>query len=249
MAPWPAGYRVMCSTTDLIWRKITSFEAITGRTDFKGSPCWVFHSRKIGARSMHKSSFHLLIFLLIQQKRLTWHSGQIVYGWERSWQLRSTDVMHFGPTVWLQQLVKDYIFFYACLQYRNFIFLCSSNFLSKELKLSGSISIINFSPVEYYLLLCKELVFICVIALFFVLACAVFSRKVYARRYVHSPQYHLIITLIISRLMWLMWHSGQVALVRKNKVDSDSKSKYTNQLFSSKGNPIVISGRDLERFG
>ena len=35
------------------------------------------------------------------------------------------------------------------------------------------------------------------------------SRKVNARRYMHSSQRHLIITLIISWQTWMKWHSGQ----------------------------------------
>ena len=37
------------------------------------------------------------------------------------------------------------------------------------------------------------------------------SRKVSARRSVHSPQYNFITTLIISRQTWLTWHSGEAA--------------------------------------
>ena len=36
-------------------------------------------------------------------------------------------------------------------------------------------------------------------------------QDVNARRYVHSPRDHFIITLIISQQTWLSWHSGQVA--------------------------------------
>ena len=70
--PYFSLYDVLCDPTDLIWRKGTKFEAMTGRTALSsdGLLAEIFLSCKANARrSVHSPQDHVIIPLIISDRR------------------------------------------------------------------------------------------------------------------------------------------------------------------------------------
>ena len=123
---------VLCDPTDLIWRKGTPFEAMTGRTapSLDSLLVEVFLSCKANARrSVHSPQDHFIITLIISDRRDwrdtrgKWHLARNP---DRDWWHRHTNLKLFWPQPpWLQGQQGNIVS-------RNF-FVAAAHLVGKEI--------------------------------------------------------------------------------------------------------------------